>query len=224
MGCVGTMEDTQEGQAVDALVKAHFQYRLADFADILTEVLAHWGSLDGLEGLDVLELGPNTKVAMMRFLASSVGVKSMRGVGETVLWPWTLHRAFLRDHVVFSRFLPFFERETSGRFDLIYSRHVMEQHSINPWVLLASRDFWAQFKKKAFGDFDVSYPSSLPNLQATFEAAWQTLRPGGLMVSQIAKRQYGCLDEAFLVTLDPPPTAVHRRDIGALSAMVTVVK
>ena len=49
-------------QEVDALVNAHPQFRLAQFEDILTEVLAHWGSLDGLRGIDVLELGPNTRV------------------------------------------------------------------------------------------------------------------------------------------------------------------
>ncbi|MCH8218584.1 MAG: hypothetical protein IH892_17635 [Planctomycetes bacterium] len=211
-------------QEVDALVNAHPQFRLAQFEDILTEMLAHWGSLDGLRGIDVLELGPNTRVEMMRFLETSAGVKSIRGVGQTVLWPWIPHQAFIRDHVESCRFLQFFERDTPSRFDLIYSRHVMEQHSIHPWVLLTSAAYWAQLKKKACADFDESYPSSVPNIQATFKAAWNALRPGGLIISQIGKRKYGCLDEAFLATLDPQPSAVHRRDIGSLSSMVTATK
>ncbi len=211
-------------QNIDAAVKAYPQYGLAPFAEILKEMLAHWGSLDGLRGIDVLELGPNTRVEMMRFLETSAGVKSIRGVGQTVVWPWIPQRAFIRDHVESCRFLQFFERDTPSRFDLIYSRHVMEQHSIHPWVLLTSAAYWAQFKKKAYADFDESYPSSVPDIQATFKAAWKTLRPGGLIISQIGKRKYGCLDETFLATLDPQPSAVHRRDIGSLSSMVTATK
>ncbi len=218
------MEGASVEQDVDAIINTYPRYRLAPFADILTEVFAHWGSLDALRGIDVLELGPSARVGMMRFLATKVGVKSMRGVGQTVVWPWVPHRDFIREHVESCRFLQFFERDTPSRFDLIYSRHVMEQHAINPWVLLTSAVYWAQFKKKAFANFDESYPSSVPNVQATFKAAWDTLRPGGLIISQIGKRKYGCLDEAFLGTLDPNPSVVHRRDIGSISSMVTATK
>jgi hypothetical protein len=224
IGCITNMEDASVKQDVDAIIKTHPRYRLAPFADILTEMLAQGGTLDALKGIDALELGPSTRVGMMRFLETEVEVKSMRGVGQTVIWPWVPHRDFIRDHVASCRFLQFFQRDTASRFDLIYSRHVMEQHAINPWVLLTSAVYWAQFKKKAFADFDESYPSSVPNVQATFKAAWDTLRPGGLIISQIGKRKYGCLDEAFLGTLDPKPSAVHRRDIGSISAMVTATK
>lgn len=218
------MEGSSVKQQVDAIINTYPRYGLGPFADILTEVLAHWGTIDALRGIDVLELGPNTRVNMMRFLETGVGVESIQGVGQGVVWPWVPHRDFIRGHVAFCRFLRFFERDTSARFDLIYSRHVMEQHSINPWILLTSAAYRAQFKKKAFADFDESYPSSVPNIQATFKAAWDALRPGGLIISQIGKRKYGCLDDPFLATLDPRPSAVTRRDIGALSAMVTVVK
>ena len=163
------MEEPPLERPVDAIRNAHRQDRLAPFVSILREVLGHGGSFEQLGGIDVLELGPNTRVEMMRFLETGVGVKSIRGVGRTVVWPWVPHRAFIRDHVVSCRFLPFFERDTPSRFDLIYSRHVMEKHYIHPWFFLTSAAYWARFKKNTCTHFIEFCHTPCPNIMPTLQ-------------------------------------------------------
>jgi len=98
----------------------------------------------------------------------------------------------------------------------------MEQHSINPWILLSSQAYRQQFKKGRFTDFDASYPGSIPNLQAAFREAWALLRSGGVIISCIGKRKYSALDSRFLDELKP--RQIHVRDLGRLSRMVTLGK
>jgi hypothetical protein len=119
--------------------------------------------------------------------------------------------------------LEFFNAQRGGTgYDLIYSRLVMEQHSINPWILLSSQAYRQQFKKRRFADFDASYPGSIPNLQAVFRKAWALLKPGGVIISVIGKREYSALESSFLGGLKPRHT--NLQDLGRLSRIVTLSK
>ena len=208
---------------VSALVKAHSQYGLRPFSPILTEILRHFETLDNLKDRTVLELGPGNRVGLMRFLAQECAIKSIQGVGRSIQWPWTRHKAFIHAHVVNARLLDFLAQpQSAATYDLIYSRLVMEQHSIDPWILLSSQAYRQQFKKRRFTDFDESYPASIPNLQAVFRQAWTRLRSGGMIVSQIGKRKYSALDRSFLDELKP--RQIHAQDLGRLSRMVTLIK
>lgn len=205
------------------LVKTYPQYSLRPFGPILGEMLGHFKTLDNLKGRSVLELGPGNRVDMMRFLARETGVTSIRGAGKSVLWPWTRHQAFIHAHVENIRLLDFFARpENASTYDLIYSRQVMEQHSIDPWILISSQAYRQQFKKQTFTDFDASYPGSVPNLQAIFRQAWARLRPGGVIISHIGKRKYSALDRDFLDGLKPHH--IQAQDLGRLSRMIVLAK
>ena len=208
---------------VSALVKAHSQYGLRPFSPILSEILAHFGSLDNLRDRTVLELGPGNRVGLMRFLAHETGVKSIQGAGKAILWPWTRHKTFIHAHVVNVQLLGFLTQQPqAATYDLIYSRLVMEQHSIDPWILLTSQAYRQQFKKRRFTDFDESYPASIPNLQAVFRRAWTRLNAGGIIVSHIGKRKYSALDRSFLDELQP--AQIHVQDLARFSRMVTLTK
>lgn len=211
------------GLDVTSLIKTHPAYGLRPFAPILTEILGHFESLENLADRTVLELGPGSRVGLLRFLAQECAVKSIQGVGRSVLWPWTRHQAFMRAHVVNVRLLDFLgSQQQDAGYDLIYSRQVMEQHSIDPWILFGSQAYWQQFKQQKFTDFDASYPGSIPNLQAIFRRAWARLRPGGVIISHIGKRKYSALDRAFLDELKPSDN--RAQDLGRFSLMVVVVK
>ena len=197
-------------------------YTLVPFAPILQQILAHFELLENLKDKDVLEVGPGTRVDLMRFLRDQVGSCRVVGAGRFVPRPWCRHRRFIREHVRNVRLLDFFAPPLEPTYDLIYSRFVFEQHSIDPWILLTSRAYWAQFKKNDFRDFDQTYPASVPNLQAVFRRAWQTLKPGGLMVSLIGKRKYSALDRHFLEQLKPEDLRI--RELGSLSALVSVTR
>jgi len=208
---------------VSALVSSYPRYRLAPFSPILAEMLKHFETLDNLSGRTVLELGPGNRVELMRFLVQETTVKSIQGVGRSIVWPWTRHKAFIQAHVMNARLLDFFGTQQSVTgYDLIYSRLVMEQHSIDPWILLGSEAYRQQFKKRSFTDFDASYPGAIPNLQAVFCAAWALLKPGGMIISVIGKRKYSALDRSFLDGLKPRHIDVQ--DLGRLSRIVTLSK
>jgi hypothetical protein len=205
-----------------ALVKAYSQYGLRPFSPILTEILTHFETLDDLRDRTVLELGPGNRVELMRFLAQETAVKSIQGAGKSIVWPWTRHKAFIRTHVVNARLLDFLaQQQGAASYDLIYSRLVMEQHSIDPWILFASKAYRQQFKKRRFVDFDESYPASIPNLQAVFRRAWILLKPGGVIISHIGKRKYSALDRSFLDELKP--RQIYEQDLGRFSRMVTLL-
>ena len=197
-------------------------YHLDPFGEILSDIQTHGGPLEGLKGKHVLELGPGRRVDLMRFWRDHIQVARIQGAGKAVVFPWTRHKDFIAAHVTQIRLLDYFKRVRSSSFDLIYSRLVFEQHSIDPWVLLGSSDYWRQFRKTNFQDFGENYPASIPNLQAIFRQAYKSLKPGGLIVSFIGKRHYSALDSGFLKKLKP--AAVYEREIGDLSSMVSVVK
>jgi len=99
---------------VSALIKAYPQYGLGPFSPILAEMLKRLETLDNLTDRTVLELGPGNRVELMRFLAQETRVKSIQGVGRSILWPWTRRRAFIQAHVVNARLLDFFAAQQSA--------------------------------------------------------------------------------------------------------------
>lgn len=205
-----------------ALIKGHRAYRLAPFRHILEEFLEHAGSPGGLRGMRVLELGPGRRADLLRFLAEQGGASRVLGMGRAVLHPWTRDREFIREHVE-EAFLPERLRETAdASFDLIYSRRFMERHSIDPWVLLFSRRYWSRFRGEGFRHLGEEFPSSTENIRAVFREAFRVLAPGGVIISEIAKRKYSALERGFLESLGP--RRVKERRLGRHSSMVTVVK
>ncbi|MFH1999904.1 MAG: hypothetical protein ABIK28_09495, partial [Planctomycetota bacterium] len=81
------------------LVRYYRKYKLQPFQEILHELLIHVGSFEGLHGKSVLELGPSSRVSLMRFLKDCAGVAHIRGAGRMPLWPWTHDRFFIEAHV-----------------------------------------------------------------------------------------------------------------------------
>lgn len=211
------------GQDVRELIhQQQNHYTLAPFAPLLEQILAHFGSLDCLKDKNVLELGPGSRMDLLRFLHDQIGVRAIRGVGRSVTLPWTQHRRFQCEICQNIRFMDFFSSLSESLYDLIYSRFVFEQHSIDPLILLSSRAYWNQFKKKRFSDFDETYPASIPNLQTVFRMLWQTLRPGGLFLALIGKRKYSALDRDFLASFQTQAVSILNR--GSLSQVVVVKK
>ena len=110
----------------------------------------------------------------------------------------------------------------SRSFDIADSRHVMELHSIDPRVLLTSRRYWSQFTGRGFRDLGEDYPSSRANIRAVFAEVFRVVRPGGVIVSQIARKKNSCLDAEFVESLGP--ASIRERPLGRLSSIVTVVR
>lgn len=209
-------------ETASSLVKQYRKYGLQPFQEILHELLVHSGSLEGLRGAGVLELGPSTKVSLMQFLKDCAHVGQIRGVGRMPVWPWTRRRAFIEANVDNVFMLDHLCKVPAKSYDIVYSRHVMEQHSIDPLILLGSKVYWRQFKNNGFKNLGEDYPSSHPNVQAIFRQVHRIVKPGGLIVSQIAKKKNSGLPTDFLESLNP--TRLEQRSLRGMSTLITFVK
>ncbi len=204
------------------LVRTHGKYRLKPFLPILEAVLTHFGDLEKLAGKHVLELGPGNLVGMMRFLKTEAALASIEGLGKAVSWPWTRQKAFIAEHVKPVFMLDALRKMPKNHYDLVYSRRVMEQHSIDPWILLTSNRYWRRFGGEGFKNLGEDYPASRPNIEAIFTEVHRVMKPGGLIVSEIGRRRFSCLDPAFLEQF-----GLHKmeeRSLGRISSLVTAVK
>jgi hypothetical protein len=195
---------------------------LEPYRPILEKLLAHAGSTEGLKRMRLLELGPGRRIHCLRYLMEEVGVEHVDAAGRVKLWPWTRNTAFLRAHVEETYLLDYLRALPSAGLDAAYSRHVMERHSIDPWILLSSRRYWGQFKGNRFSDLKEDYPSSLKNVEAVFRETYRVLKPGGLIVSLIAKRKNSGLSRPFLEGFQP--AWIEEERLGARSSLVTVKK
>ena len=108
---------------------------LKPYQPILEKLIAHAGSMEGLKPMRLLELGPGTRIHFLHYLKEEVGVERVEAAGRAKRWPWTRNRAFLKAHVKDAYLLDYLRTIRSASLDAAYSRHVMERHSIDPWVL-----------------------------------------------------------------------------------------
>ena len=206
----------------DELILQFKKYRLQPFKEIIHELLQVYPQLPEIQNISILELGPGTRVNLLRFLAEEIPGAIVRGAGRHVVWPWTPQRGFIGQHVANAFLLPHLKNLPVQSVDIIYSRHVMEQHSIHAGILITSPVYRRYIRDNRFQKPGVDLPSSVPNLQAVFRAAYKALKKNGMIISQIAKAKYGVLDDSFLKKLKAKQ--VNRRPIGRLSEIVTVIK
>ncbi len=64
-----------------SLVKAHPNYNLSPYQAILEEMIKHAGSIDGMKGKHLLELGPGTRIDLMRFVSVEIPLRWLREPG-----------------------------------------------------------------------------------------------------------------------------------------------
>ncbi|MHC4945403.1 MAG: class I SAM-dependent methyltransferase [Planctomycetota bacterium] len=211
-----------QNELINSLVQRYRGYGLESFRHILEALLGHAGSLEAFKDKRFLELGPGTRIGLLRFLKEEAGAEHVQGLGKMMIWPWTGHRAFVRAHVENAYLLDALRPIPSASYDAVYSRRVMEQHSIDPWILISSRRFWGRFKGHGFRKLDQDYPSSQANIQAVFKEAYRILKPGGIMVSEIGRRRFSCLDPGFLERFHPKESM--EKPFGKMSSLITVVK
>jgi hypothetical protein len=159
---------------------------------------------------------------LLSFLATETSIASIKGIGRVPLTVRPRPAARTSAIIENTYLLPYLQGLESGSVDIVYSRYVMEQHSIHAWVLLTSRIYWRYLKENKFNRPEQDYPSSRPNLQAIFKEACRIIKPGGIIISQIAKKRYSALDGRFLE--DCRLSKVSERELGKLSTIVTVVK
>lgn len=118
--------------------------------------------------------------------------------------------------------LPVLQEKRFDSIDLIYSRHVLEQHSIEARILLKHDGFKEAIRSNQFGDLPETFPASPRNILAVFQECYRILKPGGAIITQIAKKKYGVLTETHLQTFQPE--ALRIVDIERFSQLITFVK
>ncbi len=201
-------------------MRLYQKYRLNDFREILQELLNNLSGFENFAGKSIIELGPGTKLNLLRFFLKESGAASVLAAGRTISFNNTaLHKMVTDIHL-----LPFLKNQKSKSADIIYSRHVFEQNSFHPILLLRHPAYWRTIKENRFDHPGIDFPSSRENMQAVFKQAWRVLKPGGIIVSQIAKRKSSVLTDSFLKQLRPRAEQISKRKLGRFSEIVTVVK
>jgi predicted SAM-dependent methyltransferase len=158
---------------------------------------------------------------MLRFLQEQARVACVLGIGKSRPSFWrrsTAAETRVRDEYL----LPALRGMSSASIDVIYSRHVLEQHSIEAGVLLKDPEFKRAIKDNRFDDLPETFPASPRNIQAVLKECMRILRPGGAMITQIAKKKYGVLTTEKLQTFQPDK--LSHRELGRLSEIWTLVK
>ncbi len=118
--------------------------------------------------------------------------------------------------------LPALRTMETESMDLIYSRHVLEQHSIEARILLQHPGFKSAIRNNQFDDLPESFPASRRNIQAVFKECQRILKPSGASIVQVAKKKYGVLSEATLQAYEPRELQVA--NIGRYSELIMLVK
>jgi len=209
-----------ENNASDNMISQFKGYRLKDFRYILDALLDWAGDLKGLEGKSVLELGPGTKLNLLKFLKQETAAARVSGVGKTIKLMKSDSSLLLSDSYI----LPFIKKQKAKTFDVIYSRHLFEANSIHPFLLIKHPVYWNTIKENRFGNPGSDFPSSIANMQAIFFEAYRLIKPSGLLIAQIGKRKYSALTPDFLNTLKPRPKQIKQNDFGKFSQIITVDK
>jgi len=196
-------------------------YHLKLFSEILRETLNHFGSLQALNDCRILELGPGGKRNMLRFFQQEASPKEVRGIGRM---PGRLGAKNKDENIKLSNtfLLPALRSFKSQSYQLIYSRHVLEEHSINPLVLLSSSVYWRAIKENRIKNPDKYFPSSRANILAVLKEAFRVLKPGGLLLAQVAKDKNCPINEAVMKPLSI--RKYRKRKLDRLSALWIISK
>jgi len=179
-----------------------------------------FGDLHGVAGKRVLELGPGRREDLLELLlhfkaeASAVGMSTPR-------W-WNRKRQLVSPRIRSAYIYPFLTSEPSESYDLIISRHVLEQYSLDAGLLLKDPAFKEAIRSNSFKDLPESFPASQKNLLAIFMACYRVLKPGGVLITQVAKKKVAILTEAGLQEFRP--SKFRFRSLGRLSEISTFVK
>lgn len=195
-------------------------FKLKAYQPILDAINGAYGSTNKLKGLRILELGPGRRLFFLNYLHKLISDVDLQAVGKT--WP-----PFAQETpfpVYDSYLFPFLKRQRSNTFDIIFSRHVMEQNAFHPLLLMRHPAYKQAIKENRFKSGSADFPSSAANVEAVFKQAYRALKPGGLLISLIAKRKYAVMDPEKLQSLRPQPARIDSYLIGRLSALTVVQK
>jgi hypothetical protein len=192
------------------------------FDEILEEINWVYDDVEALEGKQILELGPGRNPGFLNFLGQCLSAASLSGVGKSAgSGKWTSQPAS-RYQIHDQFILPYLEALPDASLDLIYSRHVLEMHSIDARILLKDPAYSAAVRTNSFSDLPEAFPASQKNILAIFAQSYRCLRPGGALITQVAKKKYAVLNEAGLSQFGPQRMRFRR--LGRFSEISTFVK
>ncbi len=206
------------------LSKKQFQgYDLKSFDHILEAISAQFHEFPDLVNRTILELGPGSNTQLLRFLKDQSHSSSIQGIGLTRPTFWKREKQSEDEDIILqSLILPALQVKDANSHDLIISKHVLEQHSIEAAILLKDPNFKQAIRDNRFSDLPKSFPASVKNIQAIFAECYRILKPGGVIITQVAKKKYRVLIPEGLQAFNPKQLTF--KDIGRFSEISIFVK
>ena len=91
---------------IKILIGSQKKYHLRIFRPILYEIFSFYENMEAMQGVNILELGPGTKVNLLRFFAEQSGAGLVEGIGRIPQWLYFPGRKATRNYVQNSYILP----------------------------------------------------------------------------------------------------------------------
>ena len=114
-----------------------------------------------------------------------------------------------------SLLLPALQAFPSKSVNIIFSRHVLERHSLDGRLMFKLPQYRRAIQENQFHDLPVDFPGSTANLEAILRECIRILDQGGVFVAQIARRKYNPLNSAWFEAAGMQQ--VRMRDLGRRS-------
>jgi hypothetical protein len=149
------------------------------FRHIIREIIREYRDFDLLRNRKIIELGPGDNFTLITFLSQFTSVEaaglSISGGTKPV---------FLKEDYIFE----YLASKRNNSCDLIYSRHVMEEHSFDAPLLLQTRSYQRLIAEGPSDDLWEHYPGSRLYIIRCYKEMTRVLKTGGIIISHVGNR------------------------------------
>jgi hypothetical protein len=149
------------------------------FKQIIREILREFRDFDLLHHRRIIELGPGDNFTLIEYLSRFADVEAAGLSHALQNKPMYLKEAYIYDYLVSKK---------KNSCDLIYSRHVMEEHSFEAPLLLKTDIYKRLIKEGASDDLWLHYPGSRLYIIRCYKEVSRVLKTGGIIISHIGNR------------------------------------
>ncbi|MBN2534967.1 MAG: hypothetical protein JXB88_18945 [Spirochaetales bacterium] len=149
------------------------------FKHIIREILREHRDFDLLRSRKIIELGPGDNFTLIEYLSRFAEVEAAGLSHALACKPGYLKEEYIYDYLASKK---------QNSSDLIYSRRLMEEHSLEAPLLLKTDIYKRLLSEGPSDDLWLQYPGSRLYLIRCYKEARRVLKTGGIIISHVGNR------------------------------------